>query len=224
MIRTLETFDVRIYSLYLPRLRHHSPAARTDDRSAAQRHGAAAVAGDRSADLRPGNRSPAEPGRSQGERRIPGGPPRPDRLDRGGPPPQTGTELRRMAFLYDGHVLVGQLRVPRASRSSDFLETAATFQTLFEVELYPWQAPPGRFLLLGRDISFSVRGGCAPGRGRSGRDPRGAPAVSLRNGQSAACYGCAGSPGFAGTRDPFRGLELNPETGAGLPSGPDPMC
>ncbi len=58
-----------------------------------------------------------------------------------------------MAFLYDGHVLVGQLRVPRASRSSDFLEKAATFQTLFEVELYPWQAPPGRFLLLGRDIA-----------------------------------------------------------------------
>ena len=70
MIRTLETFDARIYtSTFRAYGTIHLPPEQTTG-SAAQRHGAAAVAGDRSADLRPGNRSPAEPGRSQGERRI----------------------------------------------------------------------------------------------------------------------------------------------------------
>ncbi len=61
------------------------------------------------------------------------------------------TPLRRLAFLSDGYVLVGHVRVPAGTRSSDFLESAATFQTLFDAELYPWRAPTGRFLLLGRD-------------------------------------------------------------------------
>lgn len=70
----------------------------------------------------------------------------------GGRTPDRRGGRRRMAFLFEGYVLVGQLEVEEGVRSSDFLETAAPFQTLFEAELYPWQAPAGRFLLLGRDM------------------------------------------------------------------------
>lgn len=77
-----------------------------------------------------------------------------DRIDWivGGRTPERPSGVRRMAFLYDGHVLVGQVEVAEQIRSSDFLETAANFQTLFDAELFPWQAPSGRFLLLGRDM------------------------------------------------------------------------
>lgn len=70
----------------------------------------------------------------------------------GGRSPQRRGHQRRMAFLYDGHVLVGHVEVEEGVRSSDYLERAASFQTLFDAELYPWQAPAGRFLLLGRDV------------------------------------------------------------------------
>lgn len=70
----------------------------------------------------------------------------------GGRAPRGGSRQRRMAFLFKGHVLVGHVEVAEGVRSSDFLETAASFQTLFDAEFYPWRAPVGRFLLLGRDM------------------------------------------------------------------------
>lgn len=85
----------------------------------------------------------------------------------GGREPSTRGSRRALAFLFDGYVLLGQLEVEEGERSSDFLETAAGFQTLFDAELYPWEAPEGRFLLIGRDMrSLYEVGALEEGDGR----------------------------------------------------------
>ena len=83
----------------------------------------------------------------------------------GGRPPERPSEsdARRLALLYDGYILVGRIRVAEGTRSSDFLEVATSFQTLFDTELYPWRAPEGRFLLLGRGGGSLFEVGAAKG-------------------------------------------------------------
>jgi hypothetical protein len=85
----------------------------------------------------------------------------------GGRAPSGEGSRRAMAFLFDGYVLMGRVEVEEGVRSSDFLETAAGFQTLFDAEIYPWEAPEGRFLLIGRDMNslFEV-GALQEGDGR----------------------------------------------------------
>jgi hypothetical protein len=59
---------------------------------------------------------------------------------------------RRMAFLFDTYILVGNLVLSPSQRSSDYLKTAKPFQTLRDVALYNWQPKQGRFLILGKQV------------------------------------------------------------------------
>ncbi len=61
--------------------------------------------------------------------------------------------VRRMAFLFDSYLLIGDVSVSSGLRSSDYLRTAKPFQTLSNVALYPWRTPKNRALIFNKTMT-----------------------------------------------------------------------
>jgi hypothetical protein len=61
--------------------------------------------------------------------------------------------VRRMAFLFESYLLIGDLALSSGLRSSDYLRGAKPFQTLFNVALYPWQISKDRAIIFNKTMN-----------------------------------------------------------------------